>query len=77
MNWKQKLQLYGIVKLFGYILGAIGTLFKMIWDLLTSFWNTPANKNPIVKPDIPKPDEPKCKKPFLDALNKILNRKKD
>jgi hypothetical protein len=77
MDWKQKLQLYGIVKLFGYIVGAIGLLFKMIFDLFKSFWNTPAKKNPIVKPDIPVPIDPKRKKPFLDALNKILNRKKD
>ena len=75
MDWKQKLQLYGIVKLFGYIIGAIGLCFRMIFDLLKSFWNTPANKNPIVKPDVPVPNEPKRKRPLFDLLDKLFKRK--
>jgi hypothetical protein len=76
MNWKQKLQLYGIVKLFGYIVGAIGLFFRMIFDLLKSFWNTPAKKNPIVKPDIPVTPDNKPKRPIIDKLKEILKGKK-
>lgn len=76
MNWKQKLQLYGIVKLFGYIVGAIGMLFKMIYSLLKSFWNTPPEVNPIVKPDVPVPVDPnKPKRPVIDALRKLFRKK--
>ncbi len=76
MNWKQKLQLYGIVKLFGYILGAIGTLFKMIYSLIKSFWETPPEKNPIVKPDVPVTPDNKPKRPLLDKLKELLNKRK-